>query len=65
MTEVLAEYIFRDMRNGEFWIDINVDRQYYCSLGPFDTEAERERVHADLMRMTRSLGAKDLPGGMQ
>lgn len=64
-TEVMAEYIFRDMRNGEFWIDVRIDRQPYCSLGPYDTAGERQRVHDDLLAMTRSLGAKDVHGTAQ
>ncbi len=60
-TEVVAEYVFRDMANGDFWIDIRVNRQPYGSIGPFDTETERQRAHDDLLNMTRSLGAKDLP----
>jgi hypothetical protein len=60
-TEVVAEYVFRDMTNGEFWIDVRVNRQPYMQIGPFDTEAERQRAHDDLLNMTRSLGAKDLP----
>ena len=64
-TEVMAEYIFRDMRNGEFWIDVRIDRQPYCSLGPYDTKSERQKVHDDLLTMTRQLGAKDVPGMAQ
>lgn len=60
-TEVVAEYLFRDMTSGEFWIDIRVNRQPYGSIGPFDTATERQRAHDDLMDMTRSMGAKDVP----
>jgi hypothetical protein len=60
-TEVMVEYIFRDMRDGEFWIDVTMNREPYMQIGPFETAAERQRAHDDLMAMTRSLGAKDLP----
>lgn len=60
-TEVVAEYIFRDMASGEFWIDIRVNRQPYGKIGPFDTQGDRQRAHDDLLNMTRSLGAQDLP----
>lgn len=60
-TEVMVEYIFRDMRNGEFWIDIKVQRQPWCQIGPFASEAERQRAHDDLLNMTRASGAKDFP----
>lgn len=64
-THVMAEYIFRDMRNGELWIDVLIDRSPYVSFGPFVTESERQRVNDDLLSMTRSLGAKDLPNQSQ
>lgn len=60
-TQVMVEYIFRDMRDGEFWIDVKIDRQPYCSLGPFTTEGERQKAHEDLLSTTRKLGAKDVP----
>lgn len=60
-TEVVAEYVFRDMKDGELWLDVRVNRQPYMQIGPFDTAAERQRTHDDLLNMTRSLGAKDLP----
>ncbi len=61
----LIEYIFRDMKNGEFWLDIVVDRQPYYSLGPFESEAARQVVHDDLIGMMRSMGARDVPKAMQ
>lgn len=61
MPEVVAEYIFRDMADGEFWIDILVDRQPYGKIGPFETESDRQKAHDELIGMTRSLGARDLP----
>lgn len=60
-TEVVAEYVFRDMKDGELWLDVRVNRQPYMQIGPFDTAAEWQRAHDDLLNMTRSLGAKDLP----
>jgi hypothetical protein len=60
-TEVMAEYIFRDTRDGEFWIDVKVNRIPYQSVGPFDTASERQRAHDDLLQMVRSLGGKDVP----
>ena len=64
-TQVVAEYIFRDMRDGEFWIDIHINRSPYAKLGPFSSEAERQRAHDDLLGMTRSLGAIDVPAKTQ
>lgn len=60
-TEVIAEYVFRDTHDGEFWIDVRVNGQPYMQIGPFDTAAERQRAHDDLLNMTRQLGATDLP----
>ena len=64
-TEVVAEFIMRDMRSGELWIDVRINRQTYQSVGPFDTEQERQRALDDLLSMTRSLGAKDIPNHVQ
>lgn len=63
--KVIAEYIFRDLDNGEFWIDLTLDRKPHGSLGPFDTPEARQRALDDLLDMTRALGAKDLPLGVQ
>lgn len=60
-TEVVAEYILRDMRDGEFWIDIRMNRTPHGSVGPFASDAERQRALDDLLSMTRSLGAVDVP----
>ncbi len=60
-TEVIAEFLFRDALDGEFWIDVRMNRLPYAQIGPFATATERQRAHDDLMNMTRSLGAKDLP----
>lgn len=65
-TEVVAEYILRDMRDGEFWLDIKVHGGPGSgSIGPFDTAEERQRAYDDLLSMMRSLGAKDLPAKVQ
>lgn len=45
----------------EFWIIIEADRQPYCNLGPFDTKQECQRALDDILSMTRSQGAKDVP----
>ncbi len=60
MDKVIVEYHFRDSGD-EFWIDVEVDGYPYMQCGPFDTATERQRMFDDLMAMTRSLGAKDLP----
>lgn len=62
-VEVVAEYILRDMADGEFWLDVHVNREPYCSLGPFDTETDRRRTLDDLLTMARSLGARDVGTG--
>lgn len=59
-VECMVEYIHRN-QDGKFWIEIKVDRQPWHTIGPFDTEAERHAVHADLLNMMRSVGAKDIP----
>lgn len=64
-TEVMAEFTFRDMREGGFWIDVAIERKPYTSLGPFDTQQERRRAYDDLLAMTRSVGAKDMPSRPQ
>lgn len=61
MNEAVVEYMLRDMSGGSFWIDVVVDRERWGSIGPFETETERQRALDDLLSMTRELGAKDLP----
>ena len=58
-TACVAEYVFRDMHNGEFWLDVVVDRKPHGSVGPFKSETERQRAHDDLTSMLRSMGAVD------
>src|SRR5262245_513542 len=67
-TGAVVEYIFRYMvgDDGTFWIDVLVNREPYAHVGPFDTAAERQRAHDDMLEdMLRSMGAKDVPGGTQ
>lgn len=58
--DAIIEYRFRN-QDGEFWIDCLIDRVQIKVIGPFETASERQRAHDDLLSMTRSLGAKDLP----
>lgn len=55
----VVEYLHRET-DGEFWIDLRVDREVSSALGPFATAAERQRAHDDMLNMMRSFGAKDL-----
>ena len=64
-TEVVAEYIFRTMSNGEYWLDVRVNGKAYAELGPFASEEERQRAHDDLLDMMRQTGAIDLPNFLQ
>lgn len=61
----VVEYIHRDMANGEFWLDFRVDGQPYASVGPFTSEAERQRARDDMLGQMRAWGAKDLPSKPQ
>lgn len=65
MSDAICQYIFRDMTNGELWIDVKVNAEPHGSIGPFDTEAARQSALDDLLEMTRSLGAVDLPARLQ
>lgn len=62
--EAVIEYIHREV-DGKFWIMLRVDRIECNSIGPFDTAAERQRAHDDMLNMMRSMGAKDLPNVAQ
>lgn len=64
MTQVMVEHIKRE-EDGQFWVDVYVDRTLYDTIGPFDTEAECDRAHTDLLQMLRQSGAIDVPGGVQ
>lgn len=59
--EVLAEYKLRETREGDFWIDVEINRCPHESLGPFETESECRRAYDDLVGMMRSQGAIDIP----
>lgn len=59
-SPVLIEYFRRDDDDGH-WIDVKVNRLPYDSVGPFDTQAERDRAFDDLIDMSRQCGARDLP----
>ena len=59
-TEVVAEFIFRDTCDGEFWMDVKINGRVEHQI-QFDTSTERQRAHDDLMTMTRAHGAVDLP----
>lgn len=61
---IIAEYKFRTDHLG-YWIDVSVDRQPWCSLGPYSTQVERQRSFNDLLAMSRSLGATDMPKRVQ
>ena len=61
MSEAVVEYVHRDMKDGELWLDIVVNREPWAQIGPFETDGERQNALDDLLKMTRSLGAKDLP----
>ncbi len=63
--DVVVEYIFRDMAGGSFWIDIRADGEMQGSLGPFDSEPERQRALDDMVSMLRSTGATDIPLRLQ
>lgn len=54
-TKVVIEYVHRDTRDGEFWIDVLVEKRPYKEIGPFLSSAERQRAHDDLLRMIRSV----------
>jgi len=58
--DTIVEYIFRDMRNGELWIDVKADGRAYGSLGPFATRDQRMLAYDDLVEHMRQLGAKDV-----
>ena len=61
---IVVEYTFRTDADGAFWIDVVADRggAGSGSIGPFDTEAERQRAYDDMTSMVRSLGGSDLMG---
>jgi hypothetical protein len=56
----VVEYCYLEDEKG-YWIKIVANRQPYGSLGPFETENERQRALDDVMSMVRSMGGKDIP----
>ena len=64
-TLVVAEYTLTESREGTFWINVTQDRKFTDKIGPFATETECKRAYDDLLAMTRSLGAVDLPSQPQ
>lgn len=63
-TEAVVEYKFSTFE-GDLVIEIVINSEPYCILGPFDTPGERQRALDDLLGMVRSCGGKDLPGTIQ
>lgn len=59
-VEACIEYLHRET-DGEFWLDIRVNREGLSSVGPFSTASERQRAHDDMLEMMRAAGAVDLP----
>jgi hypothetical protein len=62
--EAVIEYVHRKDDAG-YWLGLRIDRIEERQIGPFDTAAERQRAHDDLLGMMRHLGAKDLPARAQ
>lgn len=52
------EQIHREDEDGQFWIEVLVDRLPYTMIGPFDTREERQLAHDDPLEMMKSMGAK-------
>jgi hypothetical protein len=61
MTTVIVEYLCGDADVYGYWIDVRVDREPKGRIGPFETVAQRQAAHDDLMQMMRSQGATDMP----
>lgn len=60
VLKALVEYYLADGNDGQFYINIDVDKKPYHQIG-FDTPGERQRALDDLLNMQRSSGAIDLP----
>ncbi|MDE2096514.1 MAG: hypothetical protein KGL39_04650 [Patescibacteria group bacterium] len=60
-----VEYTRLKHSDGNYYINVEFNGAAYSRLGPFDTQAECDRAAADLMEMMRSIGAKDMAGGVQ
>lgn len=59
-NDAMAEFRFREDGAG-LWIDVDVDRQPYSTVGPFSSAAERQAALDDLVAMLKSSGAQDMP----
>ena len=59
---VMVEYAFwsETIDGGDYWIQVLVDRQPYCNIGPFETTDERQVAYEAMMRMMKDTGAVDL-----
>lgn len=60
----VIEYLHSE-KDGEFWLYIRANREMWAQLGPFETASERQRAHDDMLKMMRSIGAKDIPNADQ
>lgn len=65
MTDAIVEYFHCTTPDGNFWLEIVVNGNLQTLIGPFDTEAERQRAHDDMMEMMRQTGATEMPLKMQ
>lgn len=65
MADAIVEYFHYTAMNGEFWLEIVVNGTQHTSIGPFDTEAERQHAHDDMVEMMWLSGAIELPLKMQ
>jgi hypothetical protein len=63
-TTVFVEYIQRDTRDGEYWLDITVSGQPYHQL-QFASATERQRAVDDMLEMVRQHGGIDCPKAAQ
>jgi hypothetical protein len=58
--EAMIEYIHREA-DGQYWLDIQCNGILWEQFGPFETTAERQRAHDDMLNTMRHFGAKDVP----
>lgn len=63
--DAIVEYFHCETTDGEFWLEIQANGKIWAMLGPFDTPAERQVVHDDMMAMMRSTGAVEMPNKLQ
>lgn len=62
--EAIVEYVNRKDDEG-FWLDVYCDGAWYASIGPHNSEVERDSAATDLLHMMRTLGATDIPNYKQ